>query len=127
MYLVDRQVKNSQWTRREPKRMLSIKRTTLSTRFALRPIVISVLIIATANDELSGVQADTLTSIDVPLHVVTAGGSSLTSVCFRLIGSVGQPVPGYSSGSTNYVAAGVLTATAGTSGDAIFFNSFEDC
>jgi len=63
----------------------------------------------------------------VAFHVVTAGGASLQSSCFRLSGSVGQIAPGYSSNVTDSIVAGFWAAAPATALDEIHFNGFEAC
>ena len=63
----------------------------------------------------------------INFHVISAGGKSLRNSCFRLSGTAGQAVAGYSSGPTDSLVAGFWSAAPTTGLDDIFFNGFEDC
>jgi hypothetical protein len=69
--------------------------------------------------------ASSIYSID--FHVIGAGGHSLQGSCFRLSGTVGQAVPGYSSGSIYALLAGYWVNANAADSDEIFYNGFEDC
>lgn len=64
-------------------------------------------------------------SIDI--HRISAGGGSLRNACYRLNGSIGQPAPGYSSGTTYSVNAGLWPAVAVERPDQLFFSGLEGC
>ena len=63
----------------------------------------------------------------IDFHVIGAGGHSLQGSCFRLSGTVGQAVPGYSSGSIYALIAGYWVKADAADSDEIFYNGFEDC
>ena len=60
-------------------------------------------------------------------HVVSSGGTQLRSSCFVLDGTLGQAVPGYSSGGTFTVLSGYWSVGPIAGTDEIFFNGFEGC
>jgi hypothetical protein len=60
-------------------------------------------------------------------HVISPGGTQLRSNCFVLDGTLGQPVPGYSSGGIFAVLSGYWSVAPITGTDEIFFNGFEGC
>ncbi len=98
----------------------------VSSGFCLRAVVATVLMWATAlywADARAG--ASSMYSID--FHVIGAGGHSLQGSCFRLSGTVGQPAPGYSSGSIYALIAGYWVNADAADSDEIFYNGFEDC
>ncbi|QBB71121.1 hypothetical protein ELE36_12580 [Pseudolysobacter antarcticus] len=71
-------------------------------------------------------QVDPTFSID--WHVITGVGQlHAHNSCFDLSGTIGQPVPGYSSGGTYSVISGFWTVAAISGRDEIFFNGFEVC
>jgi hypothetical protein len=63
----------------------------------------------------------------IGFHYISAGGHALTNSCYRMSGTAGQPVPGYSSATNISVVEGFWTAAPTTGLDEIFFNGFEDC
>ena len=77
------------------------------------------------------VRADVLPTYSVDFHAIGAGGTALRNNCFRLAGTLAQPVPGYSaasSGTQTYsVYAGFWSAKAATGPDDVFFAGFEAC
>ncbi|MEP6484566.1 MAG: hypothetical protein ABJB01_08950 [Rudaea sp.] len=66
-------------------------------------------------------------SYSIDFHVIGAGGNVLQGSCFRLSGTVGQPAPGYSSGSIDSLIAGYWARARAADTDEIFYNGFEDC
>ena len=64
-------------------------------------------------------------SIDYHL-ISTGGGMAVANGCVRLSGTIGQVAPGYSSGSTYWLAAG-FWAVPDSASDEIFFNGFQRC
>jgi hypothetical protein len=82
---------------------------------------------------MSVVRAQAQPTFSVDWHVISSGGSSLStgnqsrSSCFVVNGTVAQVSPGYSSGGVYSVYAG-FWAPAPTQGtDEIFFDGFEGC
>ena len=63
----------------------------------------------------------------INFYVMGAGGHTLQSNCFRLSGTVGQPAPGYSSGSIESLIAGYWQPAPVVATDEIFFSGFEVC
>ena len=64
----------------------------------------------------------------IDFHVIDTGHSkTLRNSCFHLSGSIGQPVPGYSSAPGVSVNAGFQAAAPTKNRDEIFFNGFEEC
>ena len=64
----------------------------------------------------------------IDFHVIDSGGGRLLrNSCFHLSGSIGQPVPGYSSAPGYSVNAGFQAAAPTKNRDEIFFNGFEEC
>jgi hypothetical protein len=72
-------------------------------------------------------RAGTTPTYRIDFHRVSAGGGSLRNACYRLVGSVGQPAPGYSSGPTYAVVAGFMPAAIVDRPDQLFFSGFEGC
>ena len=76
-------------------------------------------------------RADVLPTYSVDFHAIGAGGTALRNNCFRLGGTLAQPVPGYSAASlgtpTYSVYAGFWSAKAATGPDDVFFAGFEAC
>jgi len=91
--------------------------------FAL--VAIATALIASPS---SAGRADTSTSAySIDIHRIGTGGASMRNACYRLSGSVGQPAPGYSSGATLSVNAGLWPAVAVDRPDQLLFSSFEGC
>lgn len=67
------------------------------------------------------------TASSIDFHLIDSGGKALRNSCFHLSGTVGQPVPGYSSSEKYSVDAGFWAAAPTTNRDEIFFNGFEGC
>lgn len=64
----------------------------------------------------------------VDFHIIDSGGGKLLrNSCFHLSGSIGQPVPGYSSSASYSVTEGFQAAAPTKNRDEIFFNGFEEC
>ena len=66
-------------------------------------------------------------STNVNFHAVTAGGNPLRSSCYRMVASVGQVAPGYSSSGSYSLSAGFIAGAPTANLDEIFFNGFEAC
>ena len=63
----------------------------------------------------------------IDFHVITGGASAMRStLCYGLLGTVGQTAPGYSSASTYSIVGGFWTSEVSAS-DEIFYNGFEGC
>jgi hypothetical protein len=75
----------------------------------------------------SDTRAAPLPVYSIDFHTISSGGGSLRNSCFHLTGTVGQPAPGYSSGSSDFVIAGFWPAAPTTGLDDIFFNGFQGC
>jgi hypothetical protein len=63
----------------------------------------------------------------IDFYVISAGGNTLKSNCFRVSGTVAQTAPGYSSASTYSLIAGYWQPAPIAATDEIFFNGFEGC
>jgi hypothetical protein len=63
----------------------------------------------------------------IDFYVISAGGNTLYGSCYRLSGTVGQPAPGYSSGSIDSLIAGYWQPAPMAVTDEIFFNGFQGC
>jgi hypothetical protein len=63
----------------------------------------------------------------IDFYVISAGGNTLYGNCYRLSGTVGQPAPGYSSGSIDSLIAGYWQPAPTAATDEIFFNGFQGC
>jgi hypothetical protein len=86
-------------------------------------VLVSAIAIPTLNT-----QAGTGPTYSISLQAISSAGSmSLRSGCFLLADTVGQPAPGYSSGSTDSLLAGFLAMVPTAGSDEIFFNGFEGC
>lgn len=72
-------------------------------------------------------RAGTIPTYRIDFHRLSAGSGSLRNACYRLVGSVGQPAPGYSSGPTYAVVAGFMPAAIVDRPDQLFFSGFEGC
>jgi hypothetical protein len=98
----------------------------ISAGFSLRAVVAMALMCATALHwpDARGAANPTYR---IDFHVIGAGGHLLLGTCFRLSGTVGQPAPGYSSGSIYALIAGYWVKTDAADSDEIFYNGFEDC
>jgi hypothetical protein len=90
-------------------------------------VLLALLLISVGAARRSDAQAGTTPTYSIDFHVISAGGTSLKSSCFRLSGTVGQPVPGYSSGNIYSLIAGYWQPAAATGSDEIFYNGFEGC
>src|SRR5512141_125477 len=85
-----------------------------------------MVLASTAALRWSDARAGTPTySID--FYVMGNGGHTLQGNCFRLSGTVGQPAPGYSSGSIESLIAGYWQPAPIVAVDEIFFNGFQGC
>lgn len=63
----------------------------------------------------------------IDYHLISAGGGmAVANGCVRLSGTIGQMAPGYSNGSTYWLAAG-FWAVPESAADEIFFNGFQRC
>jgi len=89
--------------------------------FALAALATALIVLPSS----SGLAGASTYSIDI--HRISAGGGSLRNACYRLSGSVGQPAPGYSSGTTYSVNAGLWPAVAVDRPDQLFFSGLESC
>jgi hypothetical protein len=96
-------------------------------RMGLTLSVLAMMVFAsTAALRWSDAHAGTPTySID--FFVISAGGNTLRGNCYRLSGTVGQPAPGYSSGSIESLIAGYWQPAPTAATDEIFFNGFQGC
>jgi hypothetical protein len=90
-------------------------------------VLLALLLIPVSAAWRSDAHAGTTPTYSIDFHVISAGGTSLKSSCFRLSGTVGQPVPGYSSGNIYSLIAGYWQPAAATGSDEIFYNGFEGC
>jgi len=63
----------------------------------------------------------------IDFYVMGNGGHTLQGNCYRLSGTVGQPAPGYSSGSIYSLIAGYWQPAPMAATDEIFFNGFQGC
>ena len=63
----------------------------------------------------------------IDFFAISAGGNTLFGNCYRLSGTVGQPAPGYSSGSIDSLIAGYWQPAPIVATDEIFFNGFQGC
>jgi hypothetical protein len=90
------------------------------------PVLAAFVVPATLAFE-SMAHAGTPSTYSIDFHVISAGGNSLKSSCFRLKGTVGQPAPGYSSGAIYSLIAGYWQPASSTASDEIFYNGFEGC
>lgn len=98
----------------------------ISSGFCLRAVVAMALMWATAL-HWPNARAAASSTYSIDFHVIGAGGHSLQGSCFRLSGTVGQAVPGYSSGSIYALIAGYWVKADAADSDEIFYNGFEDC
>ena len=96
----------------------------MNTRCAYALLGAALLSYAGAAREASA-QSPPPFSID--WHVISAGGTTLRTSCFRLTGSAGQAVPGYSSGGIYAVLSGYFALPSTTQADSIFLDGFEEC
>jgi hypothetical protein len=90
-------------------------------------VLLALLLIPVSAAWRSDAHAGTTPTYSIDFQVISAGGTSLKSSCFRLSGTVGQPVPGYSSGNIYSLIAGYWQPAAATGSDEIFYNGFEGC
>jgi len=67
------------------------------------------------------------TQFSIDWYVISPGGTQLRGNCFVLDGTLGQAVPGYSSGGIFAVLSGYWSVAPITGTDEIFFNGFEGC
>jgi hypothetical protein len=67
------------------------------------------------------------TTYRIDFFAISAGGNTLRGNCYRLSGTVGQPAPGYSSGSIESLIAGYWQPAPTAATDEIFFNGFQGC
>ena len=100
--------------------------TRISAGFSLRAVVAMTLMSTTAL-HWPDARAAVNPTYSIDFHVIAAGGHALQGSCFRLSGTVGQPAPGYSSGSIYALLAGYWVKTDAADSDEIFYNGFEDC
>lgn len=91
--------------------------------FALALAALTALIAAPSRESRAG----TTPTYSIDFHRISAGGGSLRNACYRLVGSVGQPAPGYSSGPTYTVVAGFMPVAIVERPDQLFFSGFEGC
>jgi hypothetical protein len=64
----------------------------------------------------------------IDAHLVSAGATDRArNACFRLTATIGEPAPGYSSGTHYAVKGGFAASRAATPHDDIFFDGMEDC
>lgn len=98
----------------------------ISSGFSLRAAVAMALMSATAL-QWPDARAAANPTYSIDFHVIGAGGHLLQGSCFRLSGTVGQPAPGYSSGSIYALIAGYWVNADAADSDEIFYNGFEDC
>jgi hypothetical protein len=84
--------------------------------------------IALADAFVSAPITTTQDGYTIDAHIVSAGAAQrTTNGCFRLTATIGEPAPGYSSG-THYALKGGFAATrAAAPHDDIFFDGMEDC
>jgi hypothetical protein len=101
-------------------------RTRLRVGLALPVLAAAALTTAIAM-RWSDTHAGTVPVYSINFHTISSGGGSLRNSCFHLTGTVGQPAPGYSSGTSDYVIAGFWPAAPTTGLDDIFFNGFQGC
>jgi hypothetical protein len=104
-----------------------MKHSRTRRRIALALPVLAAAALATIALRWSDTHAGTVPAYSINFHTISSGGASLRNSCFRLSGTVGQPAPGYSSGTSDYVIAGFWPAAPTTGLDEIFFNGFEGC
>ena len=89
-------------------------------------IPLCVAVAAAALVAFGSIRAGTPTySID--FYAISTGGNTLLGSCYRLSGTVGQPAPGYSSGSIESLIAGYWQPAPIAATDEIFFNGFQGC
>ncbi len=106
-----------------------MKTCTSRRRVHLRTPALALLALASALVVLpsSVGRAGTPSGYSIDVQRISAGGRAQRNACYRLVGSVGQPAPGYSSGSTLSVHAGFWPAVATDHPDQLFFSGFEGC
>ena len=76
----------------------------------------------------SDTRAQSASAPSIDIYLIGAGHSkTLRTSCFRLSGSIGQPVPGYSSANGISVNSGFQAAVPTKNRDELFFNGFEEC
>ncbi len=104
------------------------------TKISRRPVATGSLLLAAALACMTAIPwSDTHAQAAGPsadFHLIDSGGQNLRNSCFHLSGTIGQPVPGYSSshGTPTYsVNAGFWAAAPTANRDEIFFNGFEGC
>ena len=73
------------------------------------------------------IRAGTPPTYSIDFFAISAGGNTLRGNCYRLSGTVGQPAPGYSSGSIESLIAGYWQPAPTAATDEIFFNGFQGC
>jgi hypothetical protein len=76
---------------------------------------------------LGSVRAGAPPTYSIDFFAISAGGNTLHGDCYRLSGTVGQPAPGYSSGSIESLIAGYWQPAPTAATDEIFFNGFQGC
>lgn len=65
-------------------------------------------------------------SFTIDVHAIGNGTAALGSSCSRMVGAIGEPAPGFSSGGGFALSAGLQAIFAGA-GDVLFFDGFEGC
>jgi hypothetical protein len=75
----------------------------------------------------SDARAGTPPTYSIDFYAISTGGNTLRGNCYRLSGTVGQPAPGYSSGSIESLIAGYWQPAPAAATDDIFFNGFQGC
>ena len=101
------------------------------SKISRRPAMGSLLLAAALVCVTAAPWSDTRAQSSPPaidFHLIDSGGGKLLrNSCFHLNGTIGQPVPGYSSASGLSVNAGFQAAAPTKNRDEIFFNGFEEC
>jgi hypothetical protein len=96
-----------------------------------RALIGAAFVVGVGSTSLVPAQAQPTFSID--WHVISAGGTSLSSgnqsqsSCFIVNGTLAQVSPGYSSGGIYAVYAGFWAPAPTQGADEIFFDGFEGC
>lgn len=106
----------------------TVNATHLVARWRVKPTVqIATAIVLAIAMPWSSLRAGTTPTYSIDFHRISSGSSTMRGNCARLSGTVGQPAPGYSSGSTLSIVAGFWIAAPTTGQDQVFFNGFEGC
>jgi hypothetical protein len=72
-------------------------------------------------------QTPTADTFNIGWHSMNPGVSNATSACFRVSGTLGQPVPGHATGGNFVLVSGFWAGAPTARLDTIFFNGFEGC